>query len=658
MIVKSVHVRNFRSIADERIDLDDLIVLVGRNGTGKSSFLMALELFYDPKTTTVAIDDFYDEETGADIEIAVTFGNLDTEESKLFGPYLDGDDLTVARVFSASDRKSGTYHGMRLQNPDFAEARSAGGKTDFRTKYSELRQSSVYSSLPSVRNAEQAEEELKKWEADNPASCRRLRDDGQFFGFTQVAQGYLGRHTQFIRVPAVRDAADDATEGKGSSVTQIMDLVVRGALANRTELLQLRDETRTKYRAIMDPATLTELSALQVQLSDTLKNFAPEASVSLEWAEIAEVDLPLPKAEVKLNEDGHKSSVERTGHGLQRAFILTMLQHLVAAKGKEGPAEMQVGGDGEVLTRQEAQLPSLLLAIEEPELYQHPSRQRHMATVLRRLADGVTPGVAKRTQVLYATHSPLFVNLDRFEQIRLLRKIDGDAGRPRVTKSFSAKLDDVAQELWVAGGSQGAKYTGETLRPRLRAVMTPWVNEGFFADVAVLVEGEDDRAAILGVAQSMGHDLDRLGVAVIPCGGKPNLDRPLAIFRRLGIPVYVVWDSDEGQPGASPGENRRLLRIMGQPEEDWPAGVHDAYACFEIRLENTLGQEIGTDTFERLLSNAQSQLGIPKRAQALKNPVVLARVVDEASKEGRTSETLRGIVEMITDLGVQRVSGR
>ena len=30
--------------------------------------------------------------------------------------------------------------------------------------------------------------------------------------------------------------------------------------------------------------------------------------------------------------------------------------------------------------------------------------------------------------------------------------------------------------------------------------MTPWMGEGFFADVVVLVEGEDDRAAILGYA--------------------------------------------------------------------------------------------------------------------------------------------------------------
>lgn len=78
MIIKAVHVKNFRSILDERIDCDNLTVLVGRNGTGKSSFLRALQMFYDPKASVVA-EDFYAEDTSKEIEIAVTFTDLSTE---------------------------------------------------------------------------------------------------------------------------------------------------------------------------------------------------------------------------------------------------------------------------------------------------------------------------------------------------------------------------------------------------------------------------------------------------------------------------------------------------------------------------------------------------------------------------------------------------
>jgi len=657
MIIKEVHVKNFRSILDESFSCDCLTALVGRNGAGKSSFLRALEMFYDP-STKVTIEDFYDEDTSQDIEIALTFSDLTAEEKDFFSAYMDNDTLTVVRVFSlASGRKSGTYHGMRLQNPDFAEVRSATNKSDMRSKYNELRSTDEYSSLPTVRSADQVLEALGQWEREHQSECTRMRDDGQFFGFTEVGRGYLGRHTRFIRVPAVRDASEDATEKRGSCVTEIMDLVVRSVLATRKEVASFKENTQAKYKEILDPSKLTELTTLQDQLTNTLQQFAPDSSVSLKWAELADINIPMPEAEVKLLEDGYESAVQRTGHGLQRAFILTMLQHLIAARELEKVTEERLGSEEGIPAPEEPCLPSLVLAIEEPELYQHPSRQRYMASVLLQLAQGSVPGVAKKTQVIYSTHAPLFVGLDRFDQIRALRKENEETGKPKVTKVARAELDAVAEEIWNAGGQKGNKYTAETLRPRLQAIMTPWVNEGFFADVVVLVEGEDDRAAILGMARSMGHDFDSAGISVIPCMGKNNLDRPLVIFRQLGIPVYVVWDSDHGDSNANPEANRYLLRLVEQAENDWPDAVEDSYACFKTKLETVLSREIGNDLFNRTLSEVQAQLGIPKKKDALKNPAVLQQVIDRAAAEGKVSTTLKGIIEKIIALKPQRGEG-
>ncbi|MBN2383964.1 ATP-dependent endonuclease [bacterium] len=653
MIVKTLHVKNFRSILDERIDCDKLTVLVGRNGSGKSSFLKAMEIFYDPKAAVCA-EDFYAEVTESEIEIAMTFTNLSDEEKTFFKDYLDNDDLSVVRIFSFSAKKSGTYHGMKLQHQEFADIRNAGGKTEIRNKYNEFRKIEKYSVLPQVRNADQVEEELKKWETSNPDQCHRMHDDGQFFGFTEVGNGYLGRHTRFIHIPAVRDASEDATEGKGSCVTEIMDLLVRRTLANRKDFLSLKVNTQKRYCKIMNPEKLTELSNLQIDLSETLQHFAPEASVSMEWGRLADIDFPLPKAEVKLHEDGYKSTVQRTGHGLQRAFILTMLQHLVAARSAEGSTQGIEQPEIEKVGQNESLLPCLVLGIEEPELYQHPSRQRHMTSVLLQLATGAIPGVAKQTQVIYTTHSPLFVGLDRFDQIRLLRKINSGAGKPRITRAVKAELDDVAEEIWLSSDRKGLNYTADTLRSRLQAVMTPWVNEGFFADVAVIVEGEDDRAAILGVAMAMGYNFDSDGIAVIPCIGKNNLDRPLAIFRRLEIPVYIIWDSDHEGKDANPEENRRLLRLIGQSEEDWPCGVSNYHACFKKNLETTLKEEIGIEKFNQLLSEFQEQFGIHKKKDAMKNPFVLQRTIEKAAAEGKTSITMKKVVEKIVALNPRR----
>ena len=423
MLIQKVVVKNFRSILNESLPCDSLTALVGRNGSGKSSFLRALELFYD-SSASVTPEDFFSEDVTENIEISVTFSGLSIEAKELFSSYIDNDSLTIVRVFTDPARgKSGTYHGMRLQNPGFTQVRSAGGLRDITGKYNEIRQKEEYSTLPSVRSAQAARGALAEWESQNPGKCSPLRDDGQFFGFTGVGNGYLGRFTRFIYVPAVRDATEDATEGRGSSVTEIMDLVVRSALANRRDIMDFKQSTQDQYREIMDPDKLTELTALSQGLSDTLQSYVPEAKVVLQWTELMDIAIPMPQAQVKLLEDDYESKVEKTGHGLQRAFIVTMLQHLTSVRATETISEGESPTkEGTSKATVRSQLPNLVLAIEEPELYQHPSRQRHLASVFLKLATGTIPGVAENTQVIYSTHSPLFVGIDRFDQIRVLTK--------------------------------------------------------------------------------------------------------------------------------------------------------------------------------------------------------------------------------------------
>ena len=647
MLIHRLHVKNFRSIQDESLRCDSLTALVGPNGSGKSSFLNALELFYSP-SSKVKPQDFYSEDTTLTIEIAITFSNLNENEKKTFSAYLDKGLLTIVRIFSdPTSGKTGTYHGIRLQNLKFIDVRTAGPKMAIRKAYNELRKESEFSSLPSARSADAALDALAEWENNNPARCSRLRDDGQFFGFTQVARGYLGRHTRFISIPAVRDALEDATEKKGSSVTEIMDLVVRSALLERDEVAAFEQQIQSRYRDVLDPERLPELSNLADELSGTIQSYVPSAGIRLQWHELPDIRIPLPQAQVKLVEDGYEANVELTGHGLQRIFIITMLQHLETIRHVRPPLQ----GGGSVVVEEEdgdasSQAPSLMLAIEEPELYQHPSRQRHLASVLLNLATSVVPGVAEHIQVIYATHSPILVGLDRFDGIRVLRKVDPGGEIPRVTQLRAASMESVADELREVTGQQH-KFTADTLRPRLQAIMTPWMNEGFFAGLVVLVEGEQDRAAILGVAKANGSDIEAMDISVIPCFGKTNLDRPLIIFRQLGIPVYVVWDSDHGSNDSRPEDNRYLLRLVQEPEEDWPHFVRGTAACFKSKLEDTLAEELGRDLFDNLITDIRKELGIRKRRQAIKNPTVMRLIIDRAASNGMRSVTLEKVVRNI-----------
>jgi len=653
VIVKSLRVSNFRSLLEGTLNCESLTALVGPNGAGKSSFLRALELFYSP-TPTVTADDYYNHDTSKDIEIAITFTDLMPKEIGRFSSRMSGSDLLVMRVLTAGGGKnSGKYYGFRLQNPDFSNVRANTGR-ELLGLYRELREKNGYD-LPAARSQADAEAAMEEWENANTNKLELGRDDGQFFGFTNVARGYLGDLTRFLFIPAVRDAAEDVNEGRSSAITALMDLVVRATLTSRKEFAELKEEMRSKYQAITDPANLPELGLLAGRLTDTLSQYYADTGVKIDWQKGGEIDLPLPKADVRIVEDRFEMPVTRMGHGLQRAFIFTLLQHLAVASIPKESAEVSESEQPESQSgNTDSPRLSLIIGIEEPELYQHPSRQRHFARILLDLAQGRIQGVAARTQIIYASHSALLVDIDRFSQVRRVTRKPSADGLPKVSSVAETDWDKVAEILWKADGSPFPKYTGETLKPRVAPVMTPWMNEGFFADTVVLVEGEDDRAAILGMAQLNKIDLEALGCTVIPCLGKPNMDRPAAIFSELNIPSYLIWDSDhrEYKENEKSSEeeckktNRRLLNICGQVAEDWPSGVSETHACFHIDLETTLRDEIGPELFDTLVEECRANMRMKKK-YALKNPMVFERVLKSAATKGKKSETMEAIVAAI-----------
>ncbi|MEW6658435.1 MAG: AAA family ATPase [Thermodesulfobacteriota bacterium] len=293
MIIESINVRNFRSILDETLQCEKLTALVGANGAGKSSFLKAIDLFYNP-SPRIDSEDYYDRDTAKEIVVAIKFKNLSVDAKALFSSYMQGDSLTVERVFSLESGKlTSNYHGASLQNEEFAPIRTAAVAKDKKSAYEEIRQQPKYATLPPYKNQTEAMEALKNWEGTNPDKCTRQRDDGQFFGFKEVGKGYLGKYTRFLFIPAVRDASEDAAEGRGSVLTGLMDLVVRSVLADKEEVKRLREETQRQYEEIMNPSKLEELNTLAKQLTETLKTFVPDAIVDLSWLPLEDVSIPI-----------------------------------------------------------------------------------------------------------------------------------------------------------------------------------------------------------------------------------------------------------------------------------------------------------------------------------------------------------------------------
>jgi putative ATP-dependent endonuclease of OLD family len=662
VIIKSIRVKNFRSIKDCELQCDKLTVLVGPNGSGKSTFLRALELFYTP-VAKYSEEDFYNGNTTEPITITVTFTNLTKVERKLFHQYVERDTLRVEKVLAWEPSKTNQkYYGYILQNPDFQKVRTADKANEKRQAYQELIESRKYPELPKNIPAKQIDEELKRWEEAHPETLQWIRDNGQFFGFKEVGESRLERYTRFILIPAVREASEDATEGRGKVISELMDLVVRSTLEQRKDLIQLREKTQKEYEQIMNPKHVPELKKLKESMNDTLNRYAPGAQIEINWSQSEGVQIPMPKADIKVIEDGYPTSVERTGHGLQRAFIMTALQHLAIAQaqkitqenmqGNQGTPNNHIHSDHETISQS---LPNLIIGIEEPELYQHPSRQRHIAQVLLDLTTDNVKTDAHQIQIIYATHSPLFVDIKRFHNIRLIRKEKREDDKPKQTVVYQATLEQVSQAIVRAEGNLSGIDNTKNLVARLHTLMSPWTNEGFFADVIVLVEGEEDRAAIIGTAKAMDYDFESMDIAVIPCNGKGNLHKALAIFKSFQIPIFTIWDFDL-EKSKNPQENEKLLRMLGLEYRDGlgETTVGDCYAYFKEDLNSTLKEELSLDFYNKLLDKYKNEYGYDNREHARKNPLVIQNIIQEAASKGTLSLTLGKIVEKIVELKLKR----
>ena len=660
MIIKSVEVKNFRSLREARMDCDNLTAILGRNGAGKSSFLYAVETFYDI-AAPITEEDFFDRDTEASIEIRVTYGDLRDDEKEEFQTYIRDNKLIVTkRISSENGRITQRYYAAALQIPQFAEIRAIPGKRERISAWNELVDSGKLLDLGTrVRTADEIERLMTEYEANHPELRKPVEREAQFFGAKTFGGGKLDKFTKYVLVPAVHEASEEVS-GKKGAIYQILDMIVLRKINARKDIQEFKSELEERVKKLYSSENLTELPELGASISKTLEKFAPGSKLNLGWDELKPPDVRLPAAKATLIEDTFEGEISHKGHGLQRALIVTLLQHLAMVVPVEPTSEELVQEETVVLepkALESSRGPDLILAIEEPELYLHPSRCRYLANLLLQLAERAEVGLGASNQIIYTSHSPYFVDLHRFDQIRLVRKVpspDSLVPQSVITRfSLSQAANDVAKIC----NADPADFTGASFRARAMPVMNTIVNEGFFADVVVVVEGLSEVGMLWKLQEIMKKNWPELGIVVVPAGGKNNIDRPTVIFQGLSIPTYFIFDADSDLIGKGKKEedaknrNHRYLSLAGASIEDFPdTQVHETWAVFKQNLEGILKETLGNETFQVIQKQVASELGYDDPDRVSKNIEGAARLIELVYEKEYRIPTLENIIEKVTQL--------
>ena len=640
MRIESVRIKNFRTFYDETVPFDSYTPLVGPNGAGKSTVLNALNVFFrqytDSKTdlSRLSVDDFHHRDTTCPIEITVTFSDLSKSAVESLSDYVRQGKLIVtakAKYDEGTERAEVRQYGNRLGMEEFRRwfeaEKSKAPAANLKQIYSELQEK--WPDLPKATSKADMATALRTYEAEHPDSCSLIPSHDQFYGVSKGANR-LEPYIQWVFVSASKDLSQEGEESKNSALGQLLLRAVRSKVDFSGRVADLKRSLQNDYKKMLSDEQ-SVLDSVSNSLEEKLQLWAnPGAQARVHWKHDLEksVKVEEPIAAVRLGEKKFESDLERFGHGMQRSYMLALLQ------------EIAEGDDSDS--------PTLVMGIEEPELYQHPPQARYLSEVLQDLA-------LRHSQIMVCSHSPYFIPGDDFAAVRILRE-EGDPPSSRVGCITYDQLNDRLESV----GEKNLKEEG--MLAKLYPSLRPELSEMFFCRNLVLVEGIEDVAYIQTYMHLAGVSLEfrMKEIHLVPVNGKSSIIKPLAVAGLLGIPTFVVCDGDtnkerEGEVVKHKRDNKSILSLLGYSHlSEWP---EDTIAEADLRmwktnLTDTVKDELGED-WKHHQDMSASFYGNAGGLE--KNPLAISRALKTAWDEGVRSDSLISLVRDIDDFAKQEV---
>ena len=553
MKIKSIKIKNWRSIKELSISFQDLMILIGQNNHGKSNVLNAIMFFFgEIKPQELDFNDGQDE-----LHVEVIFEALGENERSTFTKYVTAEGTIKVRRTASKSTGAVIYQGY-TQSPvdDSLKECNAGSYTN-----RAIAEATVFASLlPESGRLTKAiiTEAQSSYIVQNASSIEFVYEleNTNFLGAKNVAKGSFG---DVFYIPAVKVASDDYSNKDSSLFSKLYGRVISELSTSNSDWDEAKERMSALFKLLNkkddegneNTARPVELTSFESQLNQHLLDWG--ANVELE-VEVPNVDdVFRSNTQVWIN-DGFRTDITRKGNGLQRALSFALIKTLAdKLREQQNTSEESSSSSSQ----------SMFFILEEPELYLHPQAQRALLDSLVALSES-------GAQIVLCTHSSALIDLAKYKSICIVKKTSPQEG----TKAFQC-TDDL--------------YIGDDKKDfNLSYWINPDRSELFFAKKVILAEGATEKTVIPYLAQSLGvfkHDL-----SVIDCGSKNNIPMYCRLLNKFSIPYVAVYDRDH-----QAGKNQQALDVSDRDSQ---------------AIENVIDSEFGSTVV--LNNDIEEELGMPR----------------------------------------------
>jgi len=515
-LISRIKIANYRSIETLEFHPGSLCALVGENNAGKSNILRALKMVLAKDWLNVRdfdTNDVHRHDSGRDVCIEIEFDPAPVYE----GFSIEGEIPVPIFRYTLTRYKKATK-----------SARKGDLRLTQEALTSKEKPVSVLQSVP------------KKGESNKYRPLTNIPSDVK----KQVPVIYVGADRRLAdqlptsRYSLLRRLLEDVAES-------LTDKVVPVSGGGEEPLLVKFNRLMGEALSVLHTQEFVELEGLVRERSLHLLGYDPSTEAdrfALRLGLFEALDF-FKSLRLVVDENGIAVDALDMGDGAQSAITVAIFSAYQALK-KSGA----------------------IFLIEEPELHLHPHKSRYFYNTLRELS--------KTNQVIYTTHSPHFVAVPHFDDVRLVYR----------DESGNTALREPTIEVT------------PQIREKLIKELDPERNELFFAKRVILVEGDTEKLALPEYAKRMGIDLDREGVSLVEVGGKKSLPLFVSVIRALGLPMMVLFDEDSSDFDRKDKDKEQEFNemLMGSANDSISVQM------FKGDYEAELRKEVGSDQYEEI----------------------------------------------------------